>query len=403
MTDLEKFLRQASRGLWGRERQTVRQELESHIRHRANRYEVSGSSEIDAIKLAIADLGEPRAINSGMRGVYSVPSTIRVGVVSAVMAASMFMGIQLSTAQVTGTTKFLTPACVEQQQNSFKLGNIELPCDGNDFSVQLESLRSVLEPLGVQFDIGEISTVIKWPEKAYSILTTESVQSFIQREKPLELIPIPPARGFIPLFNFFDALRSSGLPVQISGWDSPKISVGQTKFTLGSTTQPVPGSSVYPTLLNWRLDMLTSVWAEKDFYTESPQTSVPSESKVQTQPNVHIKGYPQVFKHRIRTTLEPGSIAIVMSRESQVQWTIQNKPYTNPKHRHAFIAPVGPDGSIEYPSFSRSLAVVNPRDVQVGIHNGHATISVLRFSGEYSNNPTMLEVVKPEAIKIQSR
>jgi hypothetical protein len=397
MTDLEKFLRASTRGLWGRERQTIRKELESHIRHRTQRYEVSGSSETDAIKLAIADLGEAREISAGMKGVYSVPTTIRAGVLTATFATFVFMGVQLSTAQVTGTTKFLTPACVEKEQKSFKLGKMELLCDGNDFSIKLESLRSVLEPLGVQFNVGELSTVIGWPEKMYSVLTTESNMSFIQGEKESDLIPIPPARGYIPLFGFFDALRASGLPVQISGWDNPQISVGKTKFTLGSTTQPVLGSSVYPSMLNWRLDMLTSVWGEKNFYTESQETTLLSE------PNKSIKSYPRVFTHHIQTNLEPGSIGIVMSRESQLTFTNQSKTYTIPKHRRAIIAPVGPDGSIQYPSFSRTLAVVNPRDVQVGVRNGHATISMLKFSGEYSNKPTMLEVVKPESIKIESR
>ena len=129
MTDLEKFLRQASRGLWGRERQTLRRELESHIRQRANRYEVAGSSEIEAINLAISDLGEAREINSGMKGVYSVPTTIRAGVLTAALATFVFMGVQLSTAQVTGTTKFLTPACLDQNQKTFQLEKMEIPCN----------------------------------------------------------------------------------------------------------------------------------------------------------------------------------------------------------------------------------------------------------------------------------
>ena len=99
MTELEKFLRQASRGLWGRERQIVRRELESHVRHRANRYEISGSSESEAIKLAIADLGEAREISAGMKGVYSVPTTVRAGVLTVALATFVFMGAQLSTAQ----------------------------------------------------------------------------------------------------------------------------------------------------------------------------------------------------------------------------------------------------------------------------------------------------------------
>jgi hypothetical protein len=121
MTDLEHFFRESTRGLWGKERQTLRREFESHIRHRANRYQVDGSSETEAIKLAIADLGEAREISAEMKGVYNVPTTIRAGILTAALATFVFMGAQLGTAQVTGTTKFLTPACLEQNHKNFQL------------------------------------------------------------------------------------------------------------------------------------------------------------------------------------------------------------------------------------------------------------------------------------------
>jgi hypothetical protein len=384
MTDLEKFLRQASRGLWGRERQTVRRELESHIRQRANRYEVSGSSEIEAIKLAIADLGEPREINSGMKGVYSVPTTIRAGVLTAALATFVFMGAQLSTAQVTGTTKFLTPACVEQQKISFHIEKYFIPCESNNFSISFESLKSVLEPLGAHIQVGAASGTIQWPEGAISVMNTDSGYNILQFEVDGKLITAPPAKGYVPAWTFFDSLRDSGLPVQISGWDNPQITVGKTKFTLGSSLQIAQGANVYPIMLQSRLDLTFWFWPEKGMFTETSQTPL-----FTTQ----IKR----FTHTIQTNLEPGTVVTVMSREAAV------KKSGYDRHNRVFIAPVGPDGSIEYPSFSRTLAVVNPRDVQVGVHNGHATICVLRFSGEYSNNPTMLEVVKPESIKIKSR
>jgi hypothetical protein len=389
MTDLEKFLRRASRGLWGRERQTVRRELESHIRHRAQRYEVSGSSEVEAIKLAIADLGEAREINSGMKGVYSVPTTIRAGVLTAALATFVFMGAQLSTAQVTGTTKFLTPACLEQNQKTFQVGKMELPCDGSDFSINFESLKNVLESLGVQLQVGGASTMIRWPEGAVSVLNTGPILNQIQFEENGELLDIPPSKGYVSSFIFFDALKVSGLPVYVSGWDNPEITVGKTKFTLGSSSQVVQGSKVYPSLLQTRLDLTFWFWPqEQGFWTATPQSPLFG--------NASLKQ----FTHTIQTKLEPGSIVVVVSREASSK---VSEKVNLPRHKQAYIAPVGSDGSIEYPSFSRSLAVVNPRDVQVGVHNGHATISVLRFSGEYSNNPTMLEVIKPEAIKIKSR
>jgi hypothetical protein len=389
MTDLEKFLRQASRGLWGRERQTVRRELESHIRHRANRYEVSGSSETEAIKLAIADLGEARAINSGMKGVYSVPTTIRAGVLTAALATFVFMGAQLSTAQVTGTTKFLTPACIEQGKTSFTIAGGEIQCENNWFSINFESLKTVLEPLGVQVQVGEVSAVIKWPEGAVSVMNTDTSFSNFYIEINGKSVMLPPVKGYVQSFTFFDALRDSGLPVHINGWDNPHITIGKTKFTLGSSSQVARGASIFPNLLQNRLDLTFWFWPkEQGFWTETPQSALFEQAPLKQ------------FKHIIKTNLEPGSIVVVVSREAAIKF---NEKANSPRHKQAFIAPVGPDGSIEYPSFSRTLAVVNPRDVQVGVHNGHATISVLRFSGEYSNKPTMLEPVAPATIKIESR
>jgi hypothetical protein len=203
MTDLEKFLRQASRGLWGRERQTVRRELESHVRHRAQRYEVSGSSEQDAIRLAIADLGEPREINSGMKGVYSVPNTIRAGVLTAALATFVFMGAQLSTAQVTGTTKFPTSACLESAQQTYKMGADDQPCEQGNLSISLKSLRSVLEPMGVAFENGFIkdAITIRFPEGNAANLYMSGDVTFQDSKGKTIIVPVLKDYIFASIFS----------------------------------------------------------------------------------------------------------------------------------------------------------------------------------------------------------
>jgi hypothetical protein len=156
MTDLERFLRASARGLWGNERQTVRRELESHIRHRASRYEVSGSSETDAIKSAINDLGEARAINAGMKRVYSLPNTIRASVLIAALATIVFMGSQLSTAQI---SSWSTPTCLKLNSSGYSVSvqennkerDFALSCEPNFLWISMNSLRPALEPLGVKF------------------------------------------------------------------------------------------------------------------------------------------------------------------------------------------------------------------------------------------------------------
>jgi hypothetical protein len=393
MTDLEKFLRQASRGLWGRERQTVRRELESHIRHRAQRYEVSGSSELEAIKLAIADLGEALEINSGMKGVYSVPTTIRAGVLTAALATFVFMGAQLSTAQVTGTTKFPTPACLEQGMETFKLGQNFMPCQSG-FSVSLESLKSVLIPLGVKFEHSELqdTTVIRFPEGksatllGYPAFPQKDIDGTVQITK-----------GYIPLYVFFEQLRSTNLPISVEGWDNPRITVGQTSFSLGSTSKVVEGSMVYPDLLLAQLEGYFFGWEDEPLFSFKSEDSLVN--------NALTKAFlTKQFEYTIHTNLQPGTIAIVLSRDPLKLYSFSSDSSDvkiTTKARRAVIVPVAADSTIRYTSLSRSLAMVKANQVTQSVANGHATIA--QFTGKYGLTSEVLEPVAPATIKIASR
>ena len=397
MTDLEKFLRQASRGLWGRERQTVRRELESHIRHRAQRYEVSGSSEVEAIKLAIADLGEAREISSGMKGVYSVPTTIRAGVLTAALATFVFMGAQLSTAQVTGTTKFPTSACLESAQQTYKMGADDQPCEQGNFSISLKSLRAVLEPMGVTFENGFIKDAftMRFPEGNAANFYMSGDVTFLNSQG--KTISVPVLKDYIFVYAFFDQLRSTALPIKIEGWDNPRITVGKTSFTLGSSAQAIKGREVYPSLLYSQLSSFFLGSMAEPLFPDAGEYGMVNLVEVK------IEAPFKFFQHTIRTNLAPGSIAIVLSRESPIPFSYKGKTQKSPKVRRAFIAPVATDGTISYTSFSRTLAIVTPNKITRGVPNGHATIAIARFTGEYTYKTNLLEPVAPETIKIESR
>jgi hypothetical protein len=397
MTDLEQFLRQASRGLWGRERQTVRRELESHIRHRAQRYEISGSSHNDAIKLAISDLGEPREINSGMKGVYIMPTTIRAGVLTATLATFGFMGAQLSTAQVTGTTKFPAPDCLESAQQTYKMGADDQPCEQGNLSISLKSLREVLEPMGVAFENNNIKDAItmRFPEgNAANLYQSGEVQYLDPQGKT---VSVPVLKDYIFASTFFDQLRSTALPVKIEGWDNPRIMVGKTSFTLGSGAQAIKGREVYPSLLYSQLSSFFLGSMAEPLFPDAGDYGVIDLTEVK------IAAPFKFFQHTIRTNLAPGSIAIVMSRESPIAFSYKGKTQKSPKVRRAFIAPVAADGTIAYTSFSRTLAVAPTSKITRGVPNGHATIAIARFTGEYTYKTNPLEPVAPDSIKIESR
>ena len=402
MTDLEKFLRQASKGLWGAQRQTVRRELESHVRHRANRYEVSGSSEIEAIKLAIADLGEARAISAGMRQTYTVPTTIRGGMLLAGMAMLGFMGTQLSIAQIGVDNRYPTPECIEQHKTTFSIGTDQLPCD-QMHSISLANLRTILEPLGVVFEVNANTprtTTLRFPEGNAANLYEFEDQNWKDSKGNPATISVLPGRTL--LYEFFSQLRATALPVRIQGWNNPRITVGKTSFTVGTNEQPLSADVLYSSLLYSRSDTeLPGGNAEPLLFGTGDCNCILPAEITPVQPKVQ-------FEHRIQTKLKAGEVVIVFSRESQITvsgvnpMTKKTVTQTIPISRRAYVAQVDANGQIAYPSFSRTLAAVKLEQVKRGVANGHATIALARFTGEYGYKTNPLEPVAPETIKIES-
>jgi putative ABC transport system permease protein len=73
------YLQRATRRLWGRERGTVREELESHIRTRIAAHRLAGLCAADAVRRTLAELGEPEVVNDGMARLYVIPAAIGTG------------------------------------------------------------------------------------------------------------------------------------------------------------------------------------------------------------------------------------------------------------------------------------------------------------------------------------
>ena len=70
MTELEQFLKNATRGLWGKRKLEIAEELESHVLERAHKHKLSGLSREDAISKSLAELGSAQVIRSGLHRTY---------------------------------------------------------------------------------------------------------------------------------------------------------------------------------------------------------------------------------------------------------------------------------------------------------------------------------------------
>jgi hypothetical protein len=87
-SELERYLKNATRGLWGKKKLEVREELEAHVLERAHKHELLGLTREDAISKSMQELGNARAINQRMMEVYMFSKQLLLGVICTCALAS---------------------------------------------------------------------------------------------------------------------------------------------------------------------------------------------------------------------------------------------------------------------------------------------------------------------------
>jgi hypothetical protein len=88
MSNLETYLKSATRGLWGKKKLEVREELEAHVLERAHKHELLGLTRENAISKSMQELGNARVINQHMMEVYMFSKQLFLGGFAACALAS---------------------------------------------------------------------------------------------------------------------------------------------------------------------------------------------------------------------------------------------------------------------------------------------------------------------------
>ena len=96
---IEHYLRKSTRGLWGRKREEVREELSAHIFGRVNAHLIGGLSESEAVEKTLTELGHPTNVNAGMARLYTLPIVAGSGMMLAMCCALVVVLLSGSTAQ----------------------------------------------------------------------------------------------------------------------------------------------------------------------------------------------------------------------------------------------------------------------------------------------------------------
>jgi len=224
MKQTERYLRQATQGLWGRARRDLRTELQGHVNERIQEFRLGGLSLEEAERQTLRELGTPERVSSGMLGVHTIPALGKVGALSLLLATTLLTTLPQGLAQV----KSIYGSFQNTGPNSY---------------LDFEQLKAAIERAG-----GELKGK---PDSA--ILT---VPGAARAHYPLNLfkwsdaVLVQENKAYFNTGLLVRGLLSSGADLRIVGWKNPTLKAGKAKIQLETDDQRV-ARDLYTRTFNW--------------------------------------------------------------------------------------------------------------------------------------------------------
>jgi hypothetical protein len=237
---IEKYLRKSTRGLWGRKRAEICEELNSHIQGRINAHMIGGLNESAAVEKTLLELGHPTHVSAGMARLYTLPVVAGSGMVLAMCCALVVVMLSGSTAQTLNTVNVI-PAdeCLEPKD--------KLPdyCMTDENYTTLEALQKALEGQNVKIgSIGDMWT-LKFPGNYTVVLPYYSPQTFIMQDENGKEITLQTRPEYFSVSELIRALSTSSMPLVIEGWENPTLHVNQTSLQLLEADKAITKKDFY--------------------------------------------------------------------------------------------------------------------------------------------------------------
>ncbi len=276
--DLERYLKLATWGVSGQARTTLKLELESHVIHKAWKYEVAGLNENAAITKALEDLGQPLKISAGMTEVYTMPNLIRTTLLASVLIA---LGVTTlnSSAQIATTSRLPIEPCLKSAAAEIKKTGYTIYCNTQELWLRVTDLKTLLEPKGIKIQklFTKSNDVVnhKWSfnfpgSKRPIFIMQQTGFKFTEKSPSFDV-----SNEYVSATTFVEALKSSDLPVSITGWQVVNFKVGETQFSFGTVTQVFNGETLYGNLIQSELFVATQykfgIGRETPYYSFNEQ------------------------------------------------------------------------------------------------------------------------------------
>jgi len=228
----ERYLQQATRGLWGKEKRALRTELHGHILERIEEFRLGGLGIEEAERQVLRELGAPGEVRHGMLSVHTLPAIGKASMISLMLASFLLVWPQTS-AQVNGVYH-------------------RLPDGGTAAFVDLQQLKTTLETLGGTVDdpVDKVTVTVAGAPRAFSLpIVGWGGATLIQNQ-----------RTYLNTDVLLTALQNSGVDLKLSGWNTVTVQAGRTAIDI-RTQDPRVNSRLYQSTLLASSSALTT-WSQ---------------------------------------------------------------------------------------------------------------------------------------------
>lgn len=221
---IEQYLNQATRGLWGKKRQQVKQELYSHIYEKMQFHLSFGQPEEEALKSALQALGKPAEINTGLLKTHTFPALTK-----SLLLAGLLGGFLVSQAQNQKMIGFhqKSEVCTTQTCSGGPVTFIEA-----DALMQTLAEQNIPATLKVEFNNGALLTLPNMHSIYFNPLNT------FQKEGKLYLS-----------FEELITTLSIETDFKIRHLKNPEVTFNTTTFRAGDQRHPFDATRTYQNLI----------------------------------------------------------------------------------------------------------------------------------------------------------
>lgn len=267
MNEIDRYLKRATRGLWGQKKRDAQAELRGAIEDKMYRCRLLGLDETRSVASTLSDLGSPAAIARELGEVHTVPQTLKVLVFVGVAG---LLGLQ-AVAQV-GTVRAAPDVPPSGAADTCNYSEARINTLSKDYA---QYVRQNIERLGSRALAEADCRTFQYNPNRYlrlddliTALRTGGikVQTYPNADGLLDLTFPDPAgvqvlnlssetkllngQTYVSKFSFLSSVRRSlKVPLQLRGVENPVLTIGNVKIQLGTAATPLLASDLYAPLV----------------------------------------------------------------------------------------------------------------------------------------------------------